>query len=107
MESLISRSRAPFAEDWRMTMSEHTEDIDPIIDGNDEADATQKNRPNIPYNLLSVPPANTMGGIWERRRTCALMHASNYTCIEFYKPISRAFKVDRAQQGGVPIEKDS
>jgi len=47
----------------------------------------------VPYNLLSLHPMPAGNKIWNRRRVCLKVCSTEYTCVPFYKPISRPFKL--------------
>jgi hypothetical protein len=49
----------------------------------------------VPYNLLNLHAMPSDGVFWNRQRVCDKAGATGYTCMLFYKPISRPFRITK------------
>ena len=70
---------------------DQTEAAPPGADSPASAAFPNQCKEGVPYCMLRLVPTPLAGGLWDRGRNCTAMHASNYTCVRFHKPISRPF----------------
>lgn len=56
-----------------------------------------QSREAVPYIYFSLFPIPDSPGMWERMKACPKVRAINYTCMPFYKQISRPFPDKRGR----------